>query len=177
MEIEKIYPPYIYSIKYDGQEFNEYERLLGDWRDVDKMMAFFEKYKDFLNTDIWVDISGPEAAVEQVTEEADELEILLSKIFKNTKVDKKPDFDSFFKYLNGKYKFEFEYIPMKSYGVRNPSLIRMYAIKMSDNKYIITGGGIKLCKKIQDSPDLQDHVFQNIDAVISWLKRNGIYTE
>jgi hypothetical protein len=46
---------------------------------------------------------------------------------------------------------------------------------MGKNIYLITGGGIKLSRTIQESPDLQDHVLQNIDKVIEFLKRNGIY--
>lgn len=50
----------------------------------------------------------------------------------------------------------------------------MYAIKLDSNSYLITGGGIKLGDTIQNSPDLKDHVLQNIDKVKAWLKQNGI---
>lgn len=63
---------------------------------------------------------------------------------------------------------------MKSYGIVRPSLLRMYAIKLDPNSYLITGGGIKLGDTIQNSPDLKDHVLQNIDKVKTWLKQNGI---
>ena len=43
MEIEKIYPPYIYSVKYDGEDVNEFERLFEDWRNLDEVMDFFKK--------------------------------------------------------------------------------------------------------------------------------------
>lgn len=177
MEIEAIYPPYIYSIKYNDQKVNEFERLLEEWRDLDKMIAFFEKNRECLKADIWSAISEPEAAVLQVATEADDLEILLSELFDNTEKNKEPNFDNYFKYLNGKYRFEYEYVPMKSYGRCIPSLIRLYAIKMDKNRYLITGGGIKLCKTIQESPGLKDHVMQNIESVRSWLKENDIYTE
>lgn len=64
---------------------------------------------------------------------------------------------------------------MKSYGPIRPSLLRMYAIRFASNMYLITGGGIKLADTIQNSPDLKDHVLQNIDKVRSWLKAKGIY--
>lgn len=63
---------------------------------------------------------------------------------------------------------------MKSYGPNSPSLLRMYAIKMEDNVYLITGGGIKLADTIQNSPGLKDHVLQNIDRVKRYLKEEGI---
>lgn len=175
MEIETIYPPYIFSIKYDGQGVNEFERLLEEWRDLNEVAKFFEENRICLQSDVWSKIGEPEVAAFQVAEEADELEILFRTLYVNTKKNKQPDFDSHFKFLNGKYKFEFEYVPMKSYGTRMPSFIRMYAIKMDVNKYIITGGGIKLCKTIQESPYLKEHILQDIDRVKSWLKRTGIY--
>jgi len=53
----------------------------------------------------------------------------------------------------------------------------MYAIKLKNNLYVITGGGIKLADKIQNSPDLKDHVIKNIDNVRAWLKDSGISDE
>lgn len=64
---------------------------------------------------------------------------------------------------------------MKSYGIENPSFLRMYAIKLKENTYLITGGGIKLADTIQNSPELKKHVLQNIDKVRTWLRENGIY--
>lgn len=63
---------------------------------------------------------------------------------------------------------------MKSYGTNRPSLLRIYAIKMDRNTYLITGGGIKLADTIQNSPYLRDHVLNNIDKVRQFLKANGI---
>ena len=93
---------------------------------------------------------------------------------KNATDGKKPDFDSHFKSLEGKYKYELQWPPMKSYGTIRPSLLRMYAIKMKENVYLITGGGIKLSDTIQNSPVLKEHVIQDIDRVRSFLKENGI---
>lgn len=177
MEIEEIYPPYIYSIKYDGEDANEFERLFEDWRDMDGVIGFFEKNKDYLKSKAWSAVCEPEAAAYQVFEEADDLEILFRELYFNAKEESKPDFDSHFKFLDGKYKFEFEYVPMKSYGTESPSFIRLYAIKMGTNRYIIIGGGIKLCKTIQESPYLKDRIIQDIDKVRSWLRCNGIYEE
>ena len=74
-----------------------------------------------------------------------------------------------------KYKYEIKLVPTKSYGTGNPSFLRIYAIKMGKNTYLITGGGIKLADTIQNSPDLKDHVLQNIDRVRKFLIENGIW--
>lgn len=87
-----------------------------------------------------------------------------------------PDFDSHFKYLEGKYKYEIQWQPMKSYGTGTPSFLRMYAIKLEPpNTYIITGGGIKLADKIQNSPEIKEHILKDIDRIRDFLKSNGIF--
>ena len=144
------------------------------WNDVSYVIQFMEDNREFLNSAIWQKISIPEEAARQVLNEAIELEDLFEGLNKNTTTGRQPDFDTHFRYLEGKYKYELERPPMKSYGTVRPSLLRIYAIKMDRNTYLITGGGIKLADSIQNSPDLKDHILQNIARVRDFLKVNGI---
>ncbi len=174
MEIEEIYPPFIYSVRYDGQKQNEFHRLFTEWNDVETIMTFLEENESYLKVNIWNNIKRLEQAASQVLKEAMELELLFDVLAENAEQGHKPDFDSHFKYLDGQYKYAISYIPMKSYGMKRPSLLRIYAIKLETNVYLITGGGIKLAETIQKSPGLKGHVLQNIDRVITWLKQQGI---
>lgn len=176
MEIEEIYKPYIYSIKYNGQELSEFDRLFDAWNDITEVVEFMQAHQAYLNDPVWCEQYTPTSAARKVRDEAIELEDLFYNLCKNTDQGKTPDFDSHFKFLGGKYQV-YEYIPMKSYGTGRPSFLRMYAIKLKNNLYVITGGGIKLADTIQDSPDLQNHVIQNIDKVRAWLIQNGIMDE
>ena len=169
MEIVAIYPPYIYSMKYDEEYENEFDRLFEEWNDLEKILPFLEIYAKYLKSDTWKKVPSPEQAASQILNEARNLN-------ENTKNGNNPDFDTHFQYLNGsKYQCELKYIPMKSYGTLNPSFLRIYAIKLATNTYVITGGGIKLARSIQDSPGIKDHVFHRIDIVRKWLKDNGIF--
>lgn len=175
MEIIDIYPPYIYSIHYDDEEECEYDRLFQLWNDVGYVVNFMTENKTYLQSSIWKKIIEPEDAARQVLAEATDLEDYFETLEKNVNQGTLPDFDSYFKILNGrKYEFELERLPMKSYGLERPSLLRLYAIKLQSNLYIITGGGIKLADSIQNSPGLKDHVLQNIDRVREFLKSNCI---
>lgn len=174
MEIVEIYPPYIYSVKYDGMDENEFDRLFEEWNDSEKIMDFMMENADYLKKDIWKHINEPEAAVKQVHKEAEYLEDLFYDLYQKTETGERPDYDSHFQYLDGKYGSVIEYIPMKSYGLGIPSLLRIYAIKIAANVYVITGGGIKLARTIQDSPGLKDSVIQGIDKVRSFLRSEAI---
>lgn len=90
------------------------------------------------------------------------------------KVGEKPSFDEYFHFLDGKYKCLWTLEPMKSYGTNRPSLLRLYAIKLGPNCYLIVYGGIKLGDTIQNSPVLKDKVFNKIDNVLNYLEANGI---
>jgi NDP-sugar pyrophosphorylase family protein len=174
LEIIGIYPPYIYSVSYDEESEDEFHRLFRYWNDVDEVNQFMEANQMYLRASIFKDAHEPEEATRQVLREASELEELFEDLYKNVKMGKKPDYDTFFKYLEGKYKFVTEWVPMKSYGPIRPSLLRIYAIKMNPNTYLVTGGGIKLTDTIQNSPGLKDHVIQNLDRVRKFLRENGI---
>ena len=174
MKIIEIYPPYIYSVQYDDKDENEFDRLFQLWNDVSVVSQFMEENQVYLNSIVWQKIPEPEDAARQVLDEAADLEDFFEELNKNTTIGKQPDFDSHFRYLEGKYKYELERPPMKSYGTVRPSLLRIYAIKMDRNTYLITGGGIKLADTIQNSPDLKEHILQNIDKVRDFLRANGI---
>ena len=174
IDIIKIKDPYIYSVKYEGKEQDEFHRLFDEWNDIDYVLGFMERNSQYLKADVWKKVHEPESAASQVFEEAEELEILFDKLYNNTKAGDENDFDSYFKCLDGQYKFEIQYVPMKAYGTERPSFLRLYAIKIDKNTYLITGGGIKLSDSIQNSPGIKDHVLQEIEIVRRWLRSNDI---
>jgi hypothetical protein len=159
---------------YDEKQEDEYTSLFRSWNDVNYVMQFMEEHKELLNASVWRGRNTPVIATKQVMNEADGMKLLFERLNTNAKKGRKPDFDDLFVYLDGKYKYVREWHPMKSYGPIHPSMLRMYAIKMGSNIYLITGGGIKLSDSIQHSPDLKDHVIQNIDRVRAFLRENGI---
>ncbi|MBD5272882.1 MAG: hypothetical protein HDS42_06440 [Bacteroides sp.] len=178
MEIVEIYQDYLYSISFDEEDLNEYSRVFSEWHDLDYLINFFTENKDFVNTEFWrkagLNPENPEQSAERVIDEADNLETYIQEIVSNCSSGKKPDFDEYFHFLGGKYKCIWSLEPMKSYGTSSPSLLRLYAIKLDKNCYLIVYGGIKLGDTIQNSPVLKDKVFKKIDAVLSFLKANGI---
>lgn len=174
MEIETIYEPYIFSIHYDGEDECEFYRLFNLWNNVEYVADFLTINSSFLKEDVWGKDITPELSTRKLIDEANELISFYDELDNNTRHGKKPDFDSHFHYLDGEFKYIHEYVPMKSYGTNRPSFLRMYAIKLDKNTYLITGGGIKLADTIQNSPDLKNHIIKNIKKVRQFLHNNGI---
>lgn len=176
MEIEQIIPNRLYSVKYDGQEFAEYYRLFNrEWTDVEFLTKFFSEHAEFTKNAFWKFLDNdPEMAAATVIEDANELEVYLKELSKNADENITPDLETYFKPLNGKYIYELKFIPMKGYGLKSMTFLRLYALRVEENCYLIVYGGIKLNDSIQNSPVLKDNVISKIDKVRSYLKREGI---
>jgi hypothetical protein len=178
MEIVEIYENWLYSIQFDEEELNEFERVFNEWHDLDYLENFFETHAEYLESDFWaksgLHADTPNINAIRVIQEAENLEKYIKRLVKNTSKGKKPDLDTYFHFLDGKYKCVWTLEPVKSYGTHRPSLLRLYAIKLEHNCYLIVYGGIKLGETIQSSPVLKDHVFDKIDKVLNYLKANSI---
>ena len=175
-EIKEIFPQHLYSFHYDGQERNEYRRLFHEWNDKSFLLSFFREYIEFLDIEIWSEFNNePENAAKSVILDANRLEPFIQELEENTKAGKKPDFDSYFQPFEGKYAYVLEMVPMKAYGTNKHTFLRLYAIKLGQNCYLIVYGGIKLSRSVQDSPILKDNVIRKIDWALYYLKQEGIY--
>lgn len=166
-----------FAVRFDDNDHNSYEEAFTLWQDLDYLVDFFDKNKDLVGTDFWRSALGstdPEDLAQSVIEESFDFEQHIKKIARNTIEGNSPDFDSFFQDLGGKYEFLREYTPQKSYGTASPTMLRLYAIRMDSNCYVIVHGGIKLTRKIQDTPQLNSELFTKIDNVLRYFKANGI---
>ena len=159
MDIVEIIPNRIYSIKYDDEDAAEYYRLFNEeWTDVESLLEFFQSHPEFTENKYWGFLGNdPEIAAARVLEDANMLE------------PHQPDLETYFKPLNGKYGYDIEHIPVKGYGVLESTFLRLYAIRLEANCYLIVYGGIKLNSSIQNSPGLQENVFRKIDKVKQYL--------
>jgi hypothetical protein len=178
VEIVDIYKDLLYSISFDEEDLTEYHKVFREWHDVDYLVKFFTDHKDEVNTAFWKEAGlNPDdldKSVNRVINEAESLETYIRQLVDNCTKGLKPDFDAYFHLLGGKYKCLWSLEPVKSYGTRRPSLLRLYAIRLGTNCYLVVYGGIKLGETIQNSPVLKDQVFHKIDSVLSFLKANGI---
>ena len=181
MKIVEIFPPNLYCISYsdcqEGQEnSDEYHRLLNEWTDIDWLVTFFEEHWSVIDQQFWSAIAEPEMAAARTYDEAYLLEEKIHELVNNTRLGTIPDFDSYFIPLGGKYIYEWNHTPVKGYGPQKPSLIRLYAIRLGPNCYLITGGGIKYCRTMEESPELNKEL-RKIDRVKDFLKECGIDTQ
>ncbi|MDE6418551.1 MAG: hypothetical protein K2K49_05020 [Duncaniella sp.] len=178
MDIINLFSDTLFSVKFDDSGLAEYHRFFNEWKNLDYLTDFFEQYREHINTPFWLNAglepNKPEQSARRVIHEADLLETQIKTLALNSANGTRPDLDSYFQRLGGKYNFLWSFEPHKSYGPLTPSLLRVYAIKIEPNCYLIVHGGIKLGSTIQNSPVLKDMVFKKIDLTLNYLDAMGI---
>ncbi len=58
-------------------------------------------------------------------------------------------------------------------GLAGPKL-RIYAVRIDKNTYVVTGGAIKLTNRMQDRPHMYKQLHR-LRTVRDWLKEQGVY--
>lgn len=165
----------LYAIQYKGQQFNEFERLFYLWIDRHYLLGYLKANLKYFNTKYFEGITIHQA-INKIQDEASALAHLLdtycetgfSKSGKNLQMLFSPLHDKVYRLLT---KQESK-AKLKGAEFRKP-LLRIYAIRISANTFIITGGAIKLSKTMEDHEDTRAEL-QKLRRVKNFLDANQI---
>lgn len=129
----------LWAVRYDGESDNALYTLFDKWDDVVWLRQFFRDNWDDLTA--YFKVTDINQAIEDTIEDSNQLQCLM--------LDLQPDSDleSLFHPLENFRTSEMvlgkEKARLKR-TVRHSSWLRIYAIKLSQGVYVITGGAIKL---------------------------------
>jgi hypothetical protein len=168
MTIDKI-TEYIYAFRFKGEEDNELYRLFDQWNNVEFLHDFFTKNVGDLNSH-FKNISVVDA-VDDTIEDAQVLE----EVFLDS--DELMNFEVIFNPLHNQ---EYQNIVLsKSKAKRkkrsnHACWLRIYALKVDINLYVITGGAIKLTQLMQDRLHTNEE-FRKIERCRNFLKDRDVF--
>jgi hypothetical protein len=162
MNIVSTFVKGLYAFRYDGQWLDELERLFEEWSDIEYLETFFEQYESDLKY-FKSDIDG---AINDTISESIKLKKLLFEISKG----KSSTLDEVFRPLDN---LEFREITLSKQKASRRWL-RLYAIKIETNHYVITGGAIKLTHKMQDREHTQKE-FRKLEKCRNHLQLNDVF--
>ncbi len=167
MTFDEIIDKKLWSVRYEGNFDNELYRLLDEWGDVELLYNFFPQHINDLS---YFKVSSIDDAIQDTLDDRDELE----RVF----LDSTTNIEELFRPLDNRVVRPNEMEKMKSRPEkrRHPSWLRVYAIRLSDGKYIITGGAIKLTKEMRDREHTRQELVK-IDKVRNFLKDNQIFDD
>jgi len=191
--LETIVENSLYAIRYDSIEEDEFEnnefdedkskkdefrRLFKNWSDPEYLDAFFDKHKLDLQKDFYSFISIDDA-INRTIDEADTLEQQLIEIAETGKTERLDTLQTLFKPLNKKDEELYpipDYQKSKVYGELRKSWLRIYAIRLNSNEFVVTGGAIKLTKTMNDREHLKKEL-EKLHLVKQFLISKGIDEE
>lgn len=163
------------SIKYIENENDEFERIFDNWTDVEYLSNFFNEHNKDLQSGFYGKIRI-EQAIERTIQEAEELEEIILEISESGKTNDYKALQTLFKPLdNNEYTLK-DHQQSKAYGSEHKSWLRIYAIRIAKNTYVITGGAIKLTETMNDRVHLKEEL-KNLESVKEYLIDNGLFDE
>lgn len=170
MTFDSIIPDSLWAVRYDGEEENTFYLVFDQWSNPVWPRDFFFQNANDLNK--YFKITNIDKAIYDTIDEADNLQCLILDLALESKLD-----DIFrplepwrtTNILLGKEK-------LKGNQPGHTSWLRIYAIKIGDKAYIITGGAIKLTATMQE----REHTLiqlQKMEVVRNYLLSEGVVDE
>lgn len=155
MEINGIFevvPGSLYSVKFDGEDNHEMGRLFELWRDMGYLEEFFKAHFADL-TSFWSDLTAKEAAKTTKIEVAR----LEKEIFRLASIGNErgsENLSMLFKPLGNIIMHPLELEKCKARGIGSRSWLRVYAVRLDVNEFVVSGGAIKLTRTMNERPHL-----------------------
>lgn len=142
----------LYAVKYENENDHEWSLCFERWNDTEYLYNFFTHHEKDLNHKFWGGISIIQA-IEKTRRDAKLLDKKLLQLAKTGKHSDSKFLSTHFKPLSdGHYQPDLE--KDKAYGIINPSWLRIYAIRIDHNLFVVSGGAIKLTKTM----NTRDHL-------------------
>jgi len=156
MEIIPIFGQYMFAFCFD-EESDEFNRLINNWTDVDWLDTFFTSNKELLEFE---NITHDEAILETIN--------LAEKLYKLLK-DNQRILDTQFRNLDNKV---ISMKPLEKQKVKR-GWLRLYALRIDKNIYVITGGAIKQSLEMKDHPDTKEEL-KKLEGCKNYLTNEGV---
>lgn len=159
MEISGIFevvPDSLYSIQFAGEDDHEFSKIFRLWNDTDYLQSFFEThYSDLLA--FWEYMSVKEAVA--ITKmDAARLDNEILSIATSVALGGSENLSMIFKPLSPATWRVDKIEKSKARGMRRKSWLRIYAIRLGVNHFIVTGGAIKLTRTMNE----REHLYKEL---------------
>ncbi|MBP6871945.1 MAG: hypothetical protein KBC43_08060 [Bacteroidales bacterium] len=157
MKIVTIFAEKLFSFHYEGEVDNEFDRLMELWTNPQYLKKFAEDNEIADVEDYVLDRLSDAEQIQDVLDEIETDEVPLEQYFK-------PLFDK---------ETGIKILSLRK-GKLNHNHLRIYAIKIDTDCFVITGGAIKMSQAMQDFPDTQIEL-DKLYAAQRYLKDNGVF--
>ena len=163
----------IYAVKWDVHDHDELDRILEFLTDVYALYEFFKENEKDLFSGFHNNITIPKAVL-QIRKEALAMKKELLELDESGKSSNYDKPSLLFKPLSLSDMGSSDFSRHKAYGYFRKSMIRIYAVQLKEEVFLVTGGAIKLTRTMQERPHTLLEL-QKLKRTIDYLKEEGIY--
>jgi hypothetical protein len=158
MEIVSIFAPNLYAFHYKDESDNEFTRLMELWMDVGYLKAFAK-----VNG-----ITDSNRFVTEILSNAEEIDDFLYNL--------DADLESFSRYFEPLQTSEYTKVLSFQKGKIKRNRLRLYAIKIDNNCFVITGGAIKMSQTMQENPFTAIEL-KKLNEARTFLQSRGVFDD
>lgn len=158
MKIVSIFAAKLFSFQYKNESDNEFDRLMALWTDVSYIRSFAKSNN----------IPDINNFVKDIISDAEEIDDFLHNL--------NADLESFGMYFEPLQLTEYTKVLSFQKGKIRKNRLRLYAIKIDENCFVITGGAIKMSQTMQGHPDT-DLELKKLNAARTFLQSNGVFDD
>lgn len=171
MEFVRVIKGYnhLWAVKNPDKELDKLTSLFEQWNDANYLFKFFRD--NIYDLKSYFKIERVSQAIQDTFEDSDALEELILT-FPYTE-----ELDTLFKPLDVTDTKSMELTRQKARNwerERHDSWLRIYAIRLEPNVYVVTGGAIKLTRAMQDKEHTMIEL-NKLNKCKEFLKRNGVF--
>ena len=155
----------LWAVVYDGEEQNAFDLTFDKWFDAKWLRDFFEEHLNDLKS--FFKITDIDRAIFDTLSEANSLQCLI--------LDMRTSLEDLFRPLEPYRTAEMTLGREKAKGRSrtHASWLRLYAVKLQPNRYIITGGAIKLTATMQEREHTLEEL-KKLNKVRDHLLSDGV---
>lgn len=163
------------SVQFEPNDCDEFTLAFRNWNDTEYLEDFFENNKTDLQSGFYGNISVEEAIFSTI-EEAEVFEATIRRVAKIGKFKTQSSLQDLVFYPLHKNDQNYILQESKAYGTGNKSWLRMYAVRISPECFVVSGSAIKLTETMGE----QNHTaieLSKLKITASYLKENGLLEE
>ena len=153
----------LWAVRYDGEKDNALYTLFDQWNDVMWLRSFFKA--NWQDLTAYFKITDVNQAIEDTIEDSDKLQGIIMDISPDANLDE--IFHPLENFRTTEILLGKEKARLKRQA-RHSSWHRIYAIKLSEGVYVITGGAIKLTLKMEEREHTRQELVK-LEKVRSFL--------
>ena len=149
----------LFSVQFENEISHEFSRIFNIWNDPEYLFDFFQNNISDLQSGFWGDFTIPEA-IEKIRWEAGILEQKILELAEKGQTNRFENLSTLFKPLfNDPCRID----PYEKSKAKNKkgSWIRVYAIRIDLNIFVVCGGAIKLTRTMNN----RDHLLLELEKM------------